>query len=176
MLSPGLQSSICLQRKLNSQLSPCAPFQSTLSTKVLNYWAASIRSLLPFCLLIKLGKWRDPHRELHSPPVFILQEGVRTSWLLWEKDGPLLPSRINKHFQGQGASASITLRMTQQTASLATGLSEPLSCSLQGKMKAYLCCCFSVAKLSPNLRPHGLQHTRLPCPSPSPGVCPSSCP
>ena len=24
--------------------------------------------------------------------------------------------------------------------------------------------------------PHGPQHTRLPCPSPSPGVCPSSCP
>ena len=24
--------------------------------------------------------------------------------------------------------------------------------------------------------PHGLQHTRLPCPSPSSGVCPSSCP
>ena len=25
-------------------------------------------------------------------------------------------------------------------------------------------------------RPHGLQHTRLPCLSPSPRVCPSSCP
>ena len=25
------------------------------------------------------------------------------------------------------------------------------------------------------LQPHGLQHTRPPCPSPSPGVCPSSC-
>ena len=25
------------------------------------------------------------------------------------------------------------------------------------------------------LQPHGLQHTRLPRPSPSPGVCPSSC-
>ena len=27
-----------------------------------------------------------------------------------------------------------------------------------------------------SLRPHGLQHTRSPCPSPSPGVCPSSGP
>ena len=26
------------------------------------------------------------------------------------------------------------------------------------------------------LQPHGLQHTRLPCPSPSPRVCPNSCP
>ena len=25
------------------------------------------------------------------------------------------------------------------------------------------------------LRLHGLQHARLPCPSPSPGICPSSC-
>ena len=33
--------------------------------------------------------------------------------------------------------------------------------------------CSSVANL---WRPHGLQHTMLPCPSPPPGVCPSSCP
>ena len=30
--------------------------------------------------------------------------------------------------------------------------------------------------LSDSLRPYGLQQTRLPCPSPSPGVCPNSCP
>ena len=29
--------------------------------------------------------------------------------------------------------------------------------------------------MSDSLRPHGLQHTRLPCPSPSPRVCRSSC-
>ena len=27
-----------------------------------------------------------------------------------------------------------------------------------------------------SLQPHGLQHTRLPCPSPYPGVCSDSCP
>ena len=26
------------------------------------------------------------------------------------------------------------------------------------------------------LRPHGLQHARLPCPSPTPGACSNSCP
>ena len=31
-------------------------------------------------------------------------------------------------------------------------------------------CCCSVAVVSDSLRPHGLQHTRLPCPSPSPGL------
>ena len=30
--------------------------------------------------------------------------------------------------------------------------------------------------MSDSLQPHGLQHTRLPCPSLSPGVCSSSCP
>ena len=30
--------------------------------------------------------------------------------------------------------------------------------------------------MSNSLRPHGLQHTRLPCPSLSPGVCSNSCP
>ena len=30
--------------------------------------------------------------------------------------------------------------------------------------------------MSDSLRPHGLQHTRPLCPSPSPEVCPSSCP
>ena len=31
-------------------------------------------------------------------------------------------------------------------------------------------------KLSDYLRPHGLQHARLPCPSPSPRACSNSCP
>ena len=35
---------------------------------------------------------------------------------------------------------------------------------------------FSHPVVSDALRPHGLQHTRPPCPSPSPEVCPSSCP
>jgi len=30
--------------------------------------------------------------------------------------------------------------------------------------------------VSNSFRLHGLQHTRLPCPSPSPGVCSNSCP
>ena len=35
---------------------------------------------------------------------------------------------------------------------------------------------FSRSVVSDSLRPHGLQHARLPCPSPSPGVCSNSCP
>ena len=35
---------------------------------------------------------------------------------------------------------------------------------------------FSCQVVSGSLQPYGLQHTRLLCPSPSPEVCPSSCP
>ena len=34
----------------------------------------------------------------------------------------------------------------------------------------------SVTQLCPTLRPHGLQHARLPCPSPTPGAYSNSCP
>ena len=35
---------------------------------------------------------------------------------------------------------------------------------------------FSHSTVSDSLRPHGLQHARLPCPSPTPGACSNSCP
>ena len=45
---------------------------------------------------------------------------------------------------------------------------------LQRGERLVVCCC-SVAKSYPTLRPHGLQHARLPCPPLSPGVCSNSC-
>ena len=35
---------------------------------------------------------------------------------------------------------------------------------------------FSHSVISDSLRPHGLQHARLPCPSPTPRACSNSCP
>ena len=35
---------------------------------------------------------------------------------------------------------------------------------------------FSCLVMSNSLQPHGLQHTRLPCPSPTPRSCSNSCP
>ena len=35
---------------------------------------------------------------------------------------------------------------------------------------------FSCLAVSDSFQPHGLQHTRLPCPSPSPRACSNSCP
>ena len=35
---------------------------------------------------------------------------------------------------------------------------------------------FSWPVMSNSLQPHGLQHARLPCPSPTPGACSNTCP
>ena len=35
---------------------------------------------------------------------------------------------------------------------------------------------FSHSVMSDSLQPHELQHTRLPCPLPTPGTCSNSCP
>ena len=42
--------------------------------------------------------------------------------------------------------------------------------------RIYLLLFFSHSVVSNSSWPHGLQHTRLPCPSPSPGACSNSCP
>ena len=43
-------------------------------------------------------------------------------------------------------------------------------------LKGYYCSVLFSSVVPASLRPHGLQHTRLPCPLPSPGVCSNSCP
>ena len=48
--------------------------------------------------------------------------------------------------------------------------------SLAGVFLTTICHCCSVAVVSDSLQSHRLQHTRLPCPSLSPGVCSHSCP
>ena len=35
---------------------------------------------------------------------------------------------------------------------------------------------FSCSLVSDSLQPHGMQHARFPCPSPTPGACSDSCP
>ena len=48
-------------------------------------------------------------------------------------------------------------------------------CSSQLKTRELGFYQFSRSIMSYSLQPHGLQHTRLPCPSPSHGVCSKSC-
>ena len=51
------------------------------------------------------------------------------------------------------------------------------SYSTNADISVWQCCCCSVAQSCPTfLQPHELQHTRLPCPLSSLGVCSNSCP
>ena len=52
--------------------------------------------------------------------------------------------------------------------------SDPWSGNRDSTRRALLL--FSRSVMSDSLRPHGLQHARPPCPSPSPGACSNSCP
>ena len=49
-----------------------------------------------------------------------------------------------------------------------------LKCPSLNNLNSFVIVCHSV--VSSSLRPHGMQHNRLLCPSPSPGVCSNSCP
>ena len=45
------------------------------------------------------------------------------------------------------------------------------------RFKKHISYCYcSVTQSFPTLQPRGLQYTRLPCPSPTPGACSNSCP
>ena len=46
---------------------------------------------------------------------------------------------------------------------------------MRGQERVWFLYCFCLV-MSDSLRPHGLYHTSLPCPSPFPRVCWSSCP
>ena len=54
----------------------------------------------------------------------------------------------------------------------------PLGSLLTCNLHVYQGVCVQVSHLvmSGFLQPHGLQHARLPCPSPAPGACSNSCP
>ena len=49
-------------------------------------------------------------------------------------------------------------------------------CLFKKDIKKFHLVQFSCSVMSDSLRPHGLQHDRLPCPSPTPGAYSNSCP
>ena len=60
-----------------------------------------------------------------------------------------------------------------------TSLQKPQCCSFLWLEYSIVCLAlsqFSRSVVSDTFRPHELQHTRLPCPSPAPGACPNLCP
>ena len=62
------------------------------------------------------------------------------------------------------------------TVNLPSYLLSPLLCSTTPTTHIFICLQFSCSVMSNFLQPHGLQHARTPCPSPTPGACSNSCP
>ena len=73
--------------------------------------------------------------------------------------------RFSKDSATLGHFSSCRISPTQKSFLLGVGISW---CKLLHQ--------FSCSFVSDSLPPHGLQQTRLPCPSPTPGVCSNSCP
>ena len=131
----------------------------------LGYWNG-----LPFP---SLGHFLDPGIEPRSsalladslppePPGKSKESSAFFFFFFLRKNCSLFPVPL-KYFQTWIEPRSSAL----QAASL---LSEPLGRFQDGGELILSCCCCSVTKLCPTLPPHGLQHTRLPCPSLSSGV------
>ena len=72
---------------------------------------------------------------------------------------PILPSFPEQH----------CLMLYQGTAAIRQEFSNQTSTFISSVQ-------FSHSVVSDSLRPHELQHTRHPCPSPAPGACSNSCP
>ena len=83
--------------------------------------------------------------------------------------------RLSKLYVCLGLNTRLTMLVGKGLVRHGYGRSAKVSVNDSGRTDT-VCCCCSVAKSCLTLRPHGLQHTRPPCPSLSPGVCPGLCP
>ena len=88
--------------------------------------------------------------------------------LLWLPSQAL--SQVNPSSSLRNSSSSAFLASAPDSASVSVW---PLG---TGHLHSCLSVQFSHSVISNSLWPHGLQHTRLPCSSPTPGACLKSCP
>ena len=89
----------------------------------------------------------------------------------------IFPSSVQCMFIKHKLCSSFGMNNIDRTKPCPHGL-----CILAGDKGKYMintvnnCCSCLVTKSCPTLQPHGLQHARPPCPSPTPGVYSNSCP
>ena len=106
-----------------------------------------------FCKLLMKGKYWD--FQLGSKMLTAANITVMLLWV-WRKNVKRSLQSVSRQIEWTGSKK------------------KKKSCIL-GAKKNNFCCC-SVTESSLTLQPHGLEHTRLCCPSVSPGVCSDSCP
>ena len=105
---------------------------------------------------------RDTSTSASSPMLKPL-----TVWKILQEDGirDHLTCFLRNLYAGQGATVK-TRHGTTDWFQIGKGVYQGCILSVQ----------FSCSVMSNSLRPHGLQHARPPCPSPTPGVYSNSCP
>ena len=114
-----------------------------------------------------------------APP---LKSLISTFWF-W-RQLPKLPVCLVKYtlcqctasFTSSGFPKRGTTDILSQTFPCCEGVLCRMWSSISGLFPRLLFMLFSHSVVSDSLRLHGPQHTRLPCPSPSPRVCSKSCP
>ena len=140
-------------------------------------WTAACQAPL-FCLQGSSVHWDSPGRNTgvgcHAFlqgifPTQGLNPGlVHCRWILYHashKEAPLYAKEwYNSMSQDTGVSLSPKMIVNKSSHAWIFYL-----CSLQSVQ-------FSRSIVSDSLQPHELQHARPPCPSPTPGVYPNSCP
>ena len=130
-----------------------APHSSTLAWKI--PWMEGPRGLQSMGLL-GVG-----HNWVTSLSLFTFMHWRRK----WQPTPVFLPGESQGRGEPGGLSSMGSHRVGHDWSDLAAAASSSVQFLLS----------FSRQVMSGSLHSHGLQHTRLPCPSSSPGVCPSSC-
>ena len=108
-----------------------------------------------------ISSWHGP-QELQAAQVFL--NCLKTAFLPF---GSQWPTKVGKWVVGLWVAWAEDTYVTSYT------ISSRVCAPLPSRVLINF---ISVAQSCPTLRPHGLQHTRLPGPSPTPGACSNSCP
>ena len=133
------------------RLSSSSAYSQEVIGSSLKVWCCSIPVIIT-TLLTTSNRETSCHMASKWPSFRSFPEGLlcRTVWVI-AKTKP--KSRIWKYYSSQRWSQEINQQVSK--------------CNREGGTKPIQ---FSLLVMSSSLRPHGLQHARLPCPSPTPGV------
>ena len=107
----------------------------------------------------------------------VVSNSLWTHRLLGQWDSPSKNTGVGCHFLLQGNFPSILIILPNWDKRWTCRKIITRSCVLvQFSLNCQSDCSVSRSVVSNSLRPHGLQHSRLPCPSPTPRACSDSCP
>ena len=157
------------------------------------YWSGLLFACSGYIFLTQWSNFHLLHWQMDSLPLSHQGSSV-ISWLLAKSTATVHITRTMKYSSLLSQTAShdnhsfLTCPLSWNWQSyclcicwdsmnlLSPSLSTDLSNASLYILKVICSVKFSCSVVSNSLQPHGLQHTRLPCPSPTPGACSTPCP